>query len=107
MVKNIGKFRNKYWLKNKYLKANLSQGEIASLCNVSGSTIGKYTKKFNLKKSKSDIVKNRQKTNLKLYGCLGTKAKKKRPKKSKLVFLRHWFAHGYDTMVLKSQWQNK
>ena len=52
MVKNIGKFRNKYWLKNKYLKANLSQGEIASLCNVSGSTIGKYTKKFNLKKSK-------------------------------------------------------
>ena len=42
------RYRDKDWLKKKYIVEDLSQSDIADICNVSSRTISKYIVKYNL-----------------------------------------------------------
>jgi len=43
-------YKNRYWLKQKYVVDSLTGKEIANLCNVSSRTIRRVLKKWGIKK---------------------------------------------------------
>jgi len=44
------KYRDESWLRKKYVEEDFTQAEIAKKCDVSRSTIGKWVRKFDIKK---------------------------------------------------------
>ena len=51
-----------------YINQNKSKAEVAEILGVTEKTLGKYFKKFGIKKSVTDIVKRREETCLKNFG---------------------------------------
>jgi|APHM01.1.fsa_nt_gi hypothetical protein len=45
---DVNRYENEDWLRQKYSKEKLSSNRIAEMCGVSGSTIRRYLKLFNI-----------------------------------------------------------
>lgn len=43
-------YANKRWLRKKYVMDDMTEEEIAELCNVDRATINRYLRKFELKR---------------------------------------------------------
>jgi len=49
-------YKNKHWLKKKYLVDDFSSDEIGKFCGVNGRTIRYYLKKFKIKLEKNNYI---------------------------------------------------
>jgi len=47
----VRKYRDKMWLKKKYVEEGLEQQEIADICGVNQATVSKYIQRNNLQKN--------------------------------------------------------
>ena len=53
-------YKNRYWLKQKYLIDGFSSEEIGDLCGVNGRTIRYYLKRFGIKLEKNSYIMEKE-----------------------------------------------
>lgn len=53
-------YKNRYWLKQKYLVDGFASDEIGDLCGVTGRTVRYHLKKFGIKSGRNSDIKARR-----------------------------------------------